>query len=306
MTILSAKGLRKNFGETVALDGLSFDVKPGEIFGLIGPDGAGKTTALRVCIGVLDADKGKVQVDGFDTETQSEQVKERVGYMPQHFSLYSDLTVAENLKFFADMYFVPKQEREKRLGELYEFSRLEPFSDRLAGKLSGGMQKKLGVSCCMIHTPKLLLLDEPTTGVDPVSRRELWDILYRFSDRGVAMVICTPYMDEAERCHRVGLMHEGRFLSVDTPQAIIDGHAEAVYELTGVQQKIARELLEKNPDIFDVYPFGDALHIACSQTVNVKKIIDDTLKSTDVSSARLVKVRPTFEDVFMAKIREAS
>ena len=189
MAVLEATELTKTFGRTKALDGLSFNVEKGEIFGLIGPDGAGKTTTLRILAGVMEPDSGKVIIGDYEVSKQPEKIRECIGYMPQHFSLYADLTVAENLNFFANMYFVKKKERKERLEELFAFSRLKPFSNRQAGKLSGGMQKKLGVSCCMIHTPDLLLLDEPTTGVDPVSRRELWEILYRFAERGVAQVI---------------------------------------------------------------------------------------------------------------------
>jgi ABC-2 type transport system ATP-binding protein len=304
MAILTARNLKKHFGETAAVDGLSFEVAPGEIFGVVGPDGAGKTTALRLLISVLDADEGTAVIDGIDVAEDPDAVREQVGYMPQHFSLYRDLTVAENLHFFADMYFVPKKKRKERLAELYAFSRLEPFADRPAGKLSGGMQKKLGVSCCMIHTPKLLLLDEPTTGVDPVSRRELWEILYRFADRGVSQVVCTPYMDEAERCHRVGLMHKGRFLVIDTPQAIIEGHKEQVFELTGVDLAAAREALSGAPGLQDVYPFGDALHIAADAEIDVPGVVNGLIARASLSEGSLARVRPTFEDVFMAKIRE--
>jgi ABC-2 type transport system ATP-binding protein len=306
MPILSTKNLAKSFGKIKAVDGLSFDVAPGEIFGLIGPDGAGKTTALRLMIGVMDADAGTSIVDGFSVSEKPDSVRERTGYMPQHFSLYGDLTVQENLNFFADMYFVGKKERKERLAELYEFSRLEPFADRPASKLSGGMQKKLGVSCCMIHTPKLLLLDEPTTGVDPVSRRELWEILYRFSDRGVAQVVCTPYMDEAERCHRVGMVHEGRFLVVDTPQAIIEMHTEAVYEISGIDMYAARKTLTGQPEFLDVYSFGNALHIAAAKQTPVPDLVNKTLTGAGLAAQSIERIRPTFEDVFMARIRKES
>ena len=301
MAILSAKDLVKHFGEVKALDRLTFEVQPGEIFGLIGPDGAGKTTALRVLIGVLDAEEGSAIIDELDVKTEPDAVRERVGYMPQHFSLYGDLTVAENLNFFADMYFVGKKERRQRLAELYEFSKLEPFATRPAGKLSGGMQKKLGVSCCMIHTPKLLLLDEPTTGVDPVSRRELWDILYRFANRGVSQVVCTPYMDEAERCHRVGLMHEGRFLTIDTPQAIIDGHTEQIIEISDIDMGTGRITLAKCPGFLDVYPFGARLHLAVSNQEKAESFVKEKFPAATFST-----VRPTFEDFFMARIRKVS
>ncbi len=306
MPILKAQNLRKKFGDTQALRGVSFDVEPGEIFGLIGPDGAGKTTTLRLLVGVLDPDEGGVEVDGLMVAEQPDHVRERVGYMPQHFSLYRDLSVEENLHFFADMYFVSKKDRAERIKELYAFSRLEPFAKRPAGKLSGGMQKKLALSCGMIHTPKLLFLDEPTTGVDPVSRRELWDILYRFAERGVGMVVCTPYMDEAERCHRIGLMHEGEFLTVDSPAAIVSGHDENVFELIGADRDTATEALNNCGSVRDVYPFGDLLHIAAEKEEASPEIIESALKNSGCSFESMEKVRPSFEDVFMAKIRKLS
>ncbi len=306
MPILQTRNLKKNFGETQALRGVSFDVEPGEIFGLIGPDGAGKTTTLRLLVGVLDPDGGGVEIDGISVADDADRVRERVGYMPQHFSLYRDLSVEENLNFFADMYFVGKKERAGRIEELYAFSRLKPFAKRPAGKLSGGMQKKLALSCGMIHTPKLLFLDEPTTGVDPVSRRELWDILYRFADRGVGMVVCTPYMDEAERCHRIGLMHEGRFLTVDSPAAVVSGHDENVFELAGADRDAVEKALEEVGEVNDLYPFGDLIHIAASVRMDHSKIIECTLNKNGIAFESVEKVRPSFEDVFMAKIRKLS
>jgi drug efflux transport system ATP-binding protein len=303
MSVLTATDLHKSFGETSALDGLSFAVQPGEIFGLIGPDGAGKTTALRVLVGVMDSDSGIATIAGLDVAESPEEVREQVGYMPQHFSLYGDLTVAENLRFYADMHFVPKKAREERLKELFAFSRLEPYANRPAAKLSGGMQKKLALSCAMIHTPKVLLLDEPTTGVDPVSRRELWEILYRFADKGIAMVVCTPYMDEAERCHRVGLMYDGAFLMSDTPQAIIDAHEQQVVELLGVDSVSVKEILSGLDWVEDVYPFGDSLHIATSVFDDPITLLTRTLADAGISDAKLKIVRPTFEDVFMSRIR---
>ncbi len=305
MTVLAAHGLAKSFGATHALRGIDFAVEPGEIFGLIGPDGAGKTTALRLLVGVLRADAGGATVAGYDVAREAESVREHVGYMPQQFALYGDLTVAENLRFFADMYFVPKHEREERLARLYAFSRLEPFARRPAGKLSGGMQKKLALSCNMIHQPAVLLLDEPTTGVDPVSRRELWEILYAFAAQNVAIVVSTPYMDEAERCHRVGLIHDGRLLALDTPRAIIDTHAETIVERIGARNAEARAVLAKSPIFADVYPFGDALHVAAGANGDTARLVGETLSNAGIEPGEVRRVRPTFEDVFMARIREA-
>ncbi len=305
MSVLDARGLAKSFGATHALRGIDLSVEPGEIFGLIGPDGAGKTTALRLLVGVLRADAGTANVAGYDVAREAESVREHVGYMPQQFALYGDLTVAENLRFFADMYFVPRRERDERLARLYAFSRLEPFARRPAGKLSGGMQKKLALSCNMIHQPALLLLDEPTTGVDPVSRRELWEILYAFAAQGVAIVVSTPYMDEAERCHRVGLIHAGRLLVVDTPRAIIDTHLEVIVERIGPRASEARAALATSPVFADVYPFGDALHVAMRAGADAVGAVRDVLTAAGIEPGDARCVRPTFEDVFMARIREA-
>ena len=299
MALLEAEGLVKRFGDLAAVNGLSFTVEPGEIFGLIGPDGAGKSTALRLLIGVLDADEGSVEVDGVSVDREPEKLRERVGYMSQQYSLYADLTVAENLRFFADMYFVPRRERKERLARLFRFSRLEPYTKRLAGQLSGGMYKKLALSCNMIHTPKLLLLDEPTTGVDPLSRRELWDILYSFADENVAIVVSTPYMDEAERCHRVGMMHEGRFLVTDRPQHILDQFTEKLFEIEVEDAEKARKVLADATGVCRCYSTGAVLKVAVEPAAGEPQV-RRTLDEAGVSFNSIMPVRPNFEDVFLA------
>jgi len=304
MALLDVNGLSKRFGDIEAVAGVSLAVEPGEIFGLIGPDGAGKTTSLRLMVGVLDPDEGETFVEGVSVAKKPERVRERLGYMPQQYSLYGDLTVAENLRFFADMYFVPRKKRRERLARLYEFSRLEPYRKRPAAKLSGGMYKKLALSCNMIHTPRLLLLDEPTTGVDPLSRRELWEILYSFAAEGVGIVVSTPYMDEAERCHRVGLMHEGKFLLTDSPRAILDRFEGELVEVVPENLEAAQDALGAAPDVRRCYPTGVALKVALSAGVKAQRVAEILGEKRLVFSA-LEAVRPTFEDVFLALVEPA-
>ncbi len=222
--IIEINSLIKYFGPVQALKGVTFSVEEGEIFGLVGPDGAGKTTTVRMLAGVMDIDSGTAMLGGFDVKQQSEQSKALIGYMPQRFSLYGDLTVEENLDFFADLYDVRAQERVEMKRELYSFSRLEKFRKRPAGKLSGGMQKKLALACALINVPKVLILDEPTIGVDPLSRQELWEMLLKLNkEKGVTILVTTSYMDEVERCGRVGLLFEGTLLKVAKLESILTG-----------------------------------------------------------------------------------
>ena len=217
---IRAQGLTRRFGSLTAVDHLDLEVAYGEAFALVGPDAAGKTTTMRLLVGIMDPDEGRAEVLGFDTVKESERLKEQIGYMPQRFGLYDDLTVAENIAFYADIYQVSRAERDRRLPELLGFSNLTPFTDRLARNLSGGMRQKLGLVCALIHTPRLLFLDEPTFGVDPISRREFWEILYRLLGGGLTIMLTTAYLDEAERCNRVGLMHKGKLIRCDTPERL--------------------------------------------------------------------------------------
>jgi ABC-2 type transport system ATP-binding protein len=299
MALLEARDLHKRFEEVSAVAGVDLDVEPGEIFGLVGPDGAGKTTTLRLLVGVLDPDQGHATLDGLRVDKDPDRVRERLGYMPQQYSLYADLTVAENLRFFADMYFVGRADRKERLARLYEFSRLEPYARRRAGQLSGGMYKKLALSCNMIHSPKLLLLDEPTTGVDPLSRRELWEILYAFAADGVAIVVSTPYMDEAERCHRVGLMSGGRFLQTDTPKQILASFPERIFEALVPETSAARAALDEMDGVLRTYPSGEVLKVACRSDTGAEDI-EGALKEAGTPAISVEGVAPTFEDVFLS------
>jgi len=218
--IIQVENLTKNFGSVQALNGVSLNVKQGDIYGLLGPDGAGKTTLIRILSTVMESGTGKVLVCGQDVQQQYEEIKEEIGYMPQRFGLYEDLTVLENLNFFADIFGLSKQSRQPRFERFLGFSALLPFQNRLAGNLSGGMKQKLGLACVLIHHPKLLLLDEPTNGVDPVSRREFWEILAEMKKEGLTIFVSTAYMDEASLCDHVSLMHHGHIIKSDTPQNI--------------------------------------------------------------------------------------
>ncbi len=239
--VVECQNLTKRFGDKTVVDNLSLQVARGEVFGVLGPDGAGKTTTFRMVIGIVDPTAGAARVLGFDTRTQTQVVRERIGYVSQRFSLYGDLTIAENVDFFADLYQVPPSDRIERSRRLLEASRLTGFEDRLARDLSGGMKQKLALTCALIHTPEVLFLDEPTTGVDPVSRREFWDILYRLVGQGMTLVVSTPFMDEAVRCDRVALLHQGRLLACGTPDSLAKGRdgdtakglEQAFVEMTG-------------------------------------------------------------------------
>src|SRR5262245_849310 len=255
-------GLTRSFGAVRALDGLDLRVPAGQIYGLIGPDGAGKTTALRVLCGALMPDGGQAHVAGIDVARDAEAVRRRIGYMPQRFSLYGDLTVRENLRFFADVYGVPRGEQPALMERLLAFSRLGPFQGRRADALSGGMKQKLALACTLIHRPQLLLLDEPTTGVDPVARREFWDILRDAVNRdGMTVLVATPYMDEADRCHTVGFMRGGKLMASGSPrdlQRLVPG---VVLEVLVSPRQAAEPILRAVPGVRQVQVFGDRLHL---------------------------------------------
>lgn len=299
--MIRADALTRRFGELTAVDRLGFEVRPGELFGLVGPDGAGKTTTLRMLAGVLRPSEGDALLDGISVAREPERVKHRIAYMSQRFGLYADLTVLENLEFYADLYRVPRSERPARLERLFRFSNLGPFKDRLAGKLSGGMKQKLGLSCALVHQPRILLLDEPTFGVDPVSRRELWLIVHEMVAEGVTAVVSTAYMDEAERFDRLALLHRGRLLAVDTPEALQKGFGEEIVE---VQVERAREAREHLKDLGRVAVFGDRLHLSAGADAipEITRVLRES--GFGVKSAR--PIVPSLEDVFIGMIEEAA
>jgi ABC-2 type transport system ATP-binding protein len=303
--ILEAKGLTKRFPTTTAVDGLGFSLQAGEIFGLLGPDGAGKTTTLRLLAGLMRPDAGIACVDGLDAQADRDLVKARIGYVPQFFSLYGDLTVGENLDFFADLYGVRGEVRNRRREKLLDIIRLGPFMNRLGRDLSGGMQKKLALACNLLHTPVLLLLDEPTNGVDPVSRRELWAFLHDLASEGVAVLVSTAYMDEAERCDRVGLIYEGRFLLSGQPRALLQQMDAQVVLLVTPEQRRARKLLADTGLFSEVYPVGAALHLLCADSRGAIERVRLPLAEAAIPLTAIHQIPPTFEDLFVSLIRKA-
>ncbi|MFL5805196.1 MAG: ATP-binding cassette domain-containing protein [Roseiflexaceae bacterium] len=297
--------LTRSFGAVRAVDGLDLRVPASRIYGLVGPDGAGKTTTLRILCGALLPDGGQARVAGVDVVKNPEEVRRHLGYMPQRFSLYGDLTVRENIRFFADIYRVPRAEQAALTARLLEFSRLGPFQDRRADALSGGMKQKLALACTLIHRPHVLLLDEPTTGVDPVARREFWDILRdAVNQDGMTVLVSTPYMDEADRCHIVGFMRGGKILASDTPrnlQKLIPG---VVLEVQAAPRHPAEQALRGMPGVRDVQIFGDRLHaVAAAAPDEAELRAQLAAAGADLRTVRVIP--PTMEDVFMHLQRKA-
>jgi len=293
------EGLTRRFASTVAVDGLSLAVGRGELFGIVGPDGAGKTTTLRMLAGVLRPTSGTATVAGIDVGEDPEAVKPHIAYMAQRFGLYEDLTVAENLDFYADLYRVPRAERPERLERLYEFSRLGEFTGRLAGQLSGGMKQKLALSCSLIHRPDVLLLDEPTFGVDPISRRELWLILHEMVAEGITIVVTTSYMDEAERCDRVALLHHGSVLALDTPTSLQASLGGRMLAVVPEHPRAARDLLRTVPHVRSAHLFGDAVHVLLTDGVSDDEVLAP-LRAAGQTVRGVEAATPSLEDVFMS------
>ena len=300
---IRAQGLTKRFGPLVAVDNFHLEVAAGEAFALVGPDAAGKTTTMRLLVGIMDPDEGQAQVLGFDTVKESERIKEQIGYMPQRFGLYDDLTVAENMAFYADIYRVPLDERDRRLPELLGFSNLAPFQGRLARNLSGGMRQKLGLACALIHTPRLLFLDEPTFGVDPISRREFWEILYRLLGTGLTIFLSTAYMDEAERANRVGLMHHGKLLVVDTPKAIKRSFEGELLEARASNQWTARKVLGGHPVVLQSLAMGDRLMVTVKNAAEATPQLIQALEGAGLTQVSVAPAAPNLEDLFVQIVR---
>jgi len=297
---INVQHLSKRFGKVEAVRDLTFTVAQGEIFGLVGPDGAGKTTAMRILAGILPHDAGTAEVAGVDLRRDPEAVKARIGYLSQVFSMYGDLTVAENMAFFADIYCIPYREAAERSSDLLAMTGLAPYADRLADNLSGGMQQKLALTCTLIHRPEVLLLDEPTTGVDPVSRRDFWRLLYGLPSQGVTLLVTTPYMDEAARCARLGVMHEGTLLACDTPEALAAGAARVVFEFHGEPLREAREVLRAHPDVTRVESCGRCLHAHSESDRLGAGALTAYLTQAGVRVDSLEPVVPGLEDAFIA------
>lgn len=297
--MITVDRLTKSFGNNTAVESLSFDVRKGEIFGIVGPDGAGKSTLLRMMAGIMAPTSGSIIIDGMNVAQNRFKIKESLAYMPQRFGLYEDLTVEENIRFFGRLFGVSGGEIDKRTPKLYEFSRLGPFKDRLAGNLSGGMKQKLGLACCLIHSPGLILLDEPTNGVDPVSRREFWKILYDLLSDGVTIVVSTAYLDEAERCNRVALMHEGRFIRLGTPADVKGSVRGVLIEIVTDDIWRAEEALNKSGEFPGIIREGKTLkvfvHNRRQDAERIKKIV---LKS-GAGKITLKEKIPNLENCFM-------
>jgi ABC-2 type transport system ATP-binding protein len=294
---VAARGLCRNFGELKAVDDLNLTVAPGEIYGLVGPDGAGKTTTLRMLTSILDPSAGQCQVAGFDVRLNPGGVKDNIAYMSQRFALYFDLSVKENIDFYADLYGVPHKGRQARMDELLGFSGMQQFKRRRAGQLSGGMKQKLQLVCALIHTPKVLLLDEPTNGVDPVSRRDFWRVLYRLLQQGVAILVTTAYMDEAERCHRVGLLHEGRMLVDGTPGQVREQLSDRILAVYTDQPREAAPLLRRNLGGASV--FGNSVHLVCRDTAAVEGEVRRIMGAAGIFLEKVEQIAPSLEDVFI-------
>ncbi len=291
----------KTYGATVAVDGVTLHVAAGEIFGLVGPDGAGKTTIIRMLTGVLSPTSGRLSVIG---ESNPETVKDRLGYVPQKFSLYGDLTVMENIRIFGSLYGQDAAEIEERATAILGFTNLLPFKDRLADNLSGGMKQKLALAAGLMHRPAIYFLDEPTTGVDPVSRREFWQMLYRLNKEGTTVFVSTPYMDEAELCTRVAFMHNGRIVACDSPRALREAYPHKVLELATAEKNVKRLLAGCR--LIDVNPFGDKYHIVADDAGAAAAEVRAALAAAGVPDPGLTEIPPTLEDVFVALASEVA
>lgn len=299
---ISLHQISKTYKGISAVQDISFEVKPGELFGIIGPDGAGKTTLFRILTTLLLADTGTAVVAGMDVVEDYIEIRKSVGYMPGRFSLYQDLTVEENLQFFATIFGTTLERNYELIKEIYE--QIEPFKTRRAGKLSGGMKQKLALCCALIHKPKVLFLDEPTTGVDPVSRKEFWDMLKRLQAKGITILVSTPYMDEAALCDRVALMQNGRIMEIDSPKKIVEKYPKAVYEIGAGERHKLIQVLRDFPYLYSVYPFGEYVHYTDSRPDLDIPELEEYLKANGLTGIYIGLTEPTIEDVFMEMAKE--
>ncbi len=298
---IKTDSLTKSFGAVTAIQGITMEVRKGELFGLVGPDGAGKSTLMRLLTAVMEPTSGDAWVASYPIGKKSEDIKEKIAYMPQRFGLYEDLTVMENMVFYADIFDVPRDERPGRIERLLGFSNLAPFTGRLAGQLSGGMKQKLGLACALIHTPEILFLDEPTNGVDPVSRRDFWKILYELLKEGVTIFVSTSYLDEAERCTEVGLIYEGRLLEKDTPSAIKAKHAMPMIEVWCDNAREIMKIIQSDQRVTGVGIYGDRLHIGLADRTDIPAVMG-RLSDSGCATGGYREISPSIEDVFFAMI----
>ncbi|MBI3762737.1 MAG: ABC transporter ATP-binding protein [Chloroflexi bacterium] len=304
--LIVASDLHKSFGSTHAVKGVSLSVRAGEAYGLVGPDGAGKTTTMRLLVGALSPDAGTAQVGGFDLQLRTEEARAGLGYLPQRFSLYGDLTVVENLQFFAQVRGVGSADFVKRAAELFKFVGLEGFEHRRADQLSGGMKQKLGLACALVHQPKVLLLDEPTGGVDPVTRQDFWQLIIRLLTEGTAVIISTPYMDEAARCSRIGFMHTGRLLVEGTLRELTASMAGRVLELAAHPKDTVKRTALADPDVEDVLTFGDRFHLRVKEAAGPLARLPGALAEAGATVERLRSVPPALEDVFISLLASSA
>jgi ABC-2 type transport system ATP-binding protein len=297
-------GLTRKFGGLTAVDHLNIEVTQGEIFGLVGPDGAGKTTTLRLLCALMDPTAGEARVAGHDVAREPQAVKDRIGYMAQRFGLYADLSVDENMDFYADLFGVTPADRARLMPDLLSMTRMAQFRSRRAGQLSGGMKQKLALMCTLLHRPEILFLDEPTNGVDPVSRRDFWAILYQLVKDGITVFVTTAYLDEAERCNRLGMMHKGRLIRCDSPAALKSQMEEICYEVQSPNPRAAKQALQSVDGVVSVEPAGAALHLFLSPAkISVEKLQSE-LNSRNLGPAAFREIEPSLEDVFIALIHK--
>ncbi len=299
---ITAQNLVRSFGATAAVRDINFTIQRGEIFGFAGPDGAGKTTVMRMLAGVLQPDSGGIAVEGIDVIANPEAAKSKLSYMPQRFGLYEDLTVAENIFFYAELFSVPRKIRLARAGQLLEAAGLTAFQQRLAGQLSGGMKQKLGLVCALIHTPSVLLLDEPTTGVDPVSRRDFWAILYNLRESGVTIVLSTAYMDEAERCSRLALMHAGKIHYCDTPARLKQAMPGMLLAVTAADPRAVRTALAGAPGVLGLLLMGDRVNVRVDDATRRAPELRARLDARNIAFTGISRIEPAIEDVFVALV----
>jgi ABC-2 type transport system ATP-binding protein len=303
---ISIKNCTRRFGPLTAVNALNLTVEKGEIFGLVGPDGAGKTTTLRMLSGLLDPDEGEIEIGGQSVQRNLMTVKDRIGYMAQRFGMYLDLTVEENLFFYADLFGIPDSQRDALMVKLLHMTRMEPFRQRQAGQLSGGMKQKLALMCSLLHRPEILILDEPTNGVDPVSRRDFWAILYQLVKDGLTVVVTTAYLDEAERCNRVGLMFEGRLVRCESPDHLKQEGKDECYEVGTSEPRKARTLLQSARGVTSVESAGPVLHLFLDSGLTSAADLAAMLEQQGLGPAQFKRITPTLEDVFITEVRKAS